>query len=815
MSDKLPSEARVVVIGGGIVGCSVAYHLAELGWKDTLLLERRTFGCGTTWHAVGLVGQLRATQNLTRLAMYAKELFARLEEETGQTTGFRQTGSLAVAQTEGRRIELERGAAMARCFGVEMERIGTDEAKRLWPLMNTDDLEASFFIPGDGQTNPTDTTVAMAKGARRRGATVLEHVKVTGIHQKGGRVAGVATEQGDVACEYVVNCAGMWAREIGRMAGVAVPLHAAEHFYLITEPIEGVYHGMPSMRDPDGFIYFREEVGGLILGGFEPVAKPWGMDGIPEDFEFSMLNEDWDHFEVFMENALRRVPALAEAQIKQMVNGPESFTPDNRYILGAAPELKNFFVAAGFNSVGIASSAGAGQAVAQWVSEGVPPMDLWDVDIRRFSPWEANPRYLHDRTVETLGLLYGMHWPFRQPETARNLRCSVLHGRLAARGACFGVVAGWERVNWYAPKGVEAKYEYSFTRQNWFEHSAAEHHAAREAVALFDQSSFARFALEGRDAEAVLQRIASNDVAVPPGKIVYTQMLNPRGGIECDLTVTRIADDRYLIVTSAATARHDFCWIRDHIPDDAHAVLTDLGAGAAVLGVMGPNSRALLSELTDADLSNAAFPFGTAQEIDLAYGRVRALRITFVGELGWELYIPAEFAANVYDAVVAVGERFDLRHAGYHALDSLRCEKAYRHWGHDITSEDTPLEGGLGFAVKLKKNTDFIGRDALLAQKQRGLTRRLVAFTLDDPEPILLHDEPIYRDGELKGQITSGAYGHTLGSSVGLGYVENAAGIDDDYILSGNYEVDIAGKRAAATPHWGAPYDPKSKRPRM
>jgi len=811
---EFPTSARVVIVGGGIVGCSVAYHLTKLGWSDVVLLERKQFGCGTSWHAAGLVGQLRATQNLTRLAQYATELFKSLEDETGQATGYREHGSLAVARTEARRIELARGAVMAKRFGIEMERIELAEAQKLWPLLNTEVLDSAFWIPKDGRTDPTNTTLAMAKGARMGGATLLEGVKVTAIRQTNGRVSGIATDRGELACEYVVNCAGMWGREIGKMAGVSVPLHAAEHFYIITEALDGVSREMPTLRDPDGFAYYREEVGGVMFGGFEPVAKPWGMDGIPEDFEFSLLEDDWDHFAVFMEPGLSLIPALETAQIKSMTNGPESFTRDNRYLLGEAPELEHFYLACGFNSVGIASSAGAGKATAEWLVAGEPPMDLWDVDCRRMGEWESNATYLRDCTVENPGLLYAMHWPGRQPETARGVRTSPLHDRLVTRRACFGVVAGWERPYWYAPEGVEPKYEYSYGRQNWFAYAAEEHQAVREAVGLFDQTSFAKFELAGRDAEAALQKLCANDVAVPEGRVVYTQMLNCHGGIEADLTVTRLAEERYLIVTAAASARRDFDWIGRNLPVDAHAVLTDLGTSLAMISVMGPNSRTLLARLGDADLSNEAFPFAASQEIDLAYARVRATRLTYVGELGWELYAPVEMATGLFDSLVEAGGDLGLRLAGYHALDSLRCEKGYRHWGHDISPEETPYQAGLGFAVKLDKNADFIGRDAISGQKGKTLDRRVVSITLDDPEPLLLHDETVYRDGEIVGEITSGAYGHTLGRSVGLAILECEAGVNAAWLDSGEFDVDLAGERFAATLSVAPFYDPKSERVR-
>ena len=803
----------MVVIGGGIVGCSVAYHLTKLGWKDVLLLERRDISCGTTWHAAGLVGQLRATHNLTRLAKYGADLYEGLEAETGQATGFRRPGSISVARTAERMHELKRSASMARCFGVDVEVITPSEAGRRWPLMRTDDLVGAVWLPRDGRTNPIDTTRALARGAQLRGATIVEDTTVTAIHRRNGAVAGVSTTRGDVACEVIVNCAGMWARQLGQLAGVTVPLHASEHFYIVTDPMPGVTPDLPVLRDTDGYIYVREEVGGLLMGGFEPVAKPWGMEGIPDDFAFSLLPEDWDHFQVLMEQALVRIPALGSAPVRQHVNGPESFTPDGRYLLGEAPECRNFYVGAGFNSIGIASAAGAGKVLAEWIIAGEPPMDLWDVDIRRVASFQANPRYLRDRAVEMVGVLYAMHWPFRQPETARGVRRSVLHDRLAARGACFGAVMGWERPNWYAFPGMEPAYRYSFGRQNWFPCAAEEHRAVRDAVGLFDQSSFTKFRLEGPDAVTVLQQLCANDVDVPPGRIVYTAMLNRRGGIEADLTVTRLAEDAYLIVTAAAASTHNAEWIRRHL-GDARAVLTDVTSAHAVVSIMGPRSRTLLARLTSADLSNGLFPFGASREMWLASAPVRATRITYVGELGWELYVPTEFAPGVYDAIVIAGEDLGLRHAGYHAMDSLRMEKAYRSWGHDLGGEDTPLEAGLEFAVRWDKKIPFIGRDALLAQREQPLPRRLVVFTLEDPEPLLYHDEPIWRDGELLGRITSGAYGHTLSRAVGMGYVAHPDGVSDAFVDSGRWELEIACERHRARAQLTPPYDPKSLRVR-
>ncbi len=812
MAPSIPSHAQVVIIGGGIIGCSTAYHLAKLGWTDVVLLERKQLTCGTTWHAAGLVGQLRATSNLTRLARYTADLFTTLEEETGQATGFKQNGSLSIADNEERFEELKRGASMARFCGLDVEVISAGEAKERWPLMHADDLVGAVFLPKDGQTNPIDTAQALAKGARNDGARIIEGVKVTGVVTENGRAVGVTTDQGDIAAEYVVNCGGMWGREIGRMCGVNVPLHASEHFYIVTEAMEGVAADLPVLRDPGNYAYYKEDAGKLLVGAFEPVAKPWGMDGIPEDFSFDQLPDDWEHFEPILERALHRVPALESAGIQLFFNGPESFTPDDRYMLGEAPELKNFFVAAGFNSIGIQSSGGAGKVLAEWIVNKRPPMDLWDVDIRRMLPFQNNASYLHDRTVEGLGLLYAMHWPFRQYESARNVRRSPLHDRIAAAGACFGEAGGWERPNWYAAPGSEPKYGYSYKRQNWFENNAAEHRAVREGVGLFDQSSFINFLLQGRDAAKVLNRVCANDVDVPVGRAVYTQWLNDRGGIEADLTVTRLAEDKYFIVTAFATQVRDFHWLQSLIPDDAHAVLTDVTSGWATISLMGPRSRELLSRVTSADLSNDAFPFATAQDIEIGYGSALALRMTYVGELGWELYVPSEFAVNVYDAIVAEGQSVGLEHAGYHALNSLRMEKCFRHWGHDITDEDTPLEAGLGFAVAWDKPDGFIGRDALLRQKESGVSKRLVAFTLDDPEPLLYHNEPIWRDGAIVGHVTSGMFGHTLGRSIGLGYVHNEDGVNADWIKAGSYEIEVACERFSAQPSLRPLYDPKAER---
>jgi heterotetrameric sarcosine oxidase gamma subunit len=815
VSNTVPAQADIIIIGGGIVGTSVAYHLARRGVSNVVLLERRQLTCGTTWHAAGLVGQLRATLNLTRLAKYTTELYRDLEAETGQATGFRQTGSVAVAASAARLEELKRGASMARSFGLEVDILSPGEAQALWPLLSTQDLVGAVYLPKDGRTNPIDTTQALARGARSRGVRIIENCRVTGISVAQGRVSGVTSEAGPIRAPVVVNCGGMWARDIAGWVDATVPLHAAEHFYLVTEPLAGLTPGLPVLRDADACSYFKEDTGKLLVGWFEPRAKPWGMSGIPESFSFETLPEDLAHIEPLFAAAMRRVPALEGAGVQVFFNGPESFTPDDRYLLGETPEVRGLYVAAGFNSIGIQSAGGAGKVLADWIIDGYAPMDLWDVDIRRVMPFQRNKKYLRDRTVESLGLLYAMHWPFRQSESARGVRKSALHDRLAARGACFGEVAGFERPNWFAPAGVEPQYHYSYARQNWFEYSAAEHRGVRECVGLFDQSSFAKFVLEGRDAAAVLNRICAAQVDVTPGKIVYTQWLNERAGIEADVTVTCESPERYLIVTACASQTRDLAWLRRHIPAAAHAVAVDVSAGYAVLGLMGPQSRRLLAGLTDADLASEAFPFGSSRIIDLAYARVRASRITYVGELGWELYVPSDCVQSVYEEIIGAGVGCGLVHAGYHAMNSLRMEKGYRHFGHDIGEEDTPLEAGLGFAVSFDKPGGFIGREALLAQREQGVRRRLVNFRLEAPEPLLYHNEPIWRDGRIVGRLTSGMFGHTVGAPLGMGYVENEGGaVSAEWAAAGRYELEVAAVRLPAIASLRPFYDPTGSRVR-
>jgi heterotetrameric sarcosine oxidase gamma subunit len=810
MKKELPKKAQVVIVGGGVIGCSIAYHLTKIGWTDVVLLERKQLTCGTTWHAAGLVGQLRNSLNMTKLAKYTSELYRELEIETGQSTGYKQTGSISIATNEERFEELKRNASMAKVFDMQVDIITKPDIERLYPLINTEDVLGGIYIPTDGTANAVDTTQALAKGARNGGAQIFQDVKVNGFIKDGDRITAVETDQGNISADFVCICAGMWTREIAASIGFNVPLHACEHYYVLFDSVAGLTRDVPVLRDYDSCTYFKEDAGNLLMGAFEPKAKPWGMKGISEDFCFDEIAGNFEHFEPLLHSAMHRMPALENAGIKTFFCGPESFTPDARYHLGPAPTISNCYVAAGLNSIGLQSAGGIGKVVAQWMRDSRPPMDLWEVDVKRNLPFQTNRKYLHDRVTESLGLLYATHWPFRQFETARGVRKSPLYDRLVEKGACHGVAFGWERPNWYAPEGEKAEYEYSYKRQNWFKYSAAEHKAVRENVALFDQMSFAKFRLQGRDAEAALNRVCANNVSVKPGRLVYTQWLNERAGIEADLTVTRIAEDDYLIVTSGETEIKDFHWLQSHLPKDEHCYLTNLTSGFAVISIMGPNARKLLQSLTPADMSHEAFPFASSREIELGYGLVRASRITFVGELGWELYIPTEFALSIYDIIVEKGKEYGLVHAGYHALNSCRIEKGYRHWGHDITDEDTPIDAGLEFAVKYDKPGGFIGLDALLKQKQQKCTRKLVQFLLEDPEPLLYHNEPIYCDGELKGYIRSGMYGHTLGAAVGLGYIEDEQGVSAEMIKSSQFEIEIAGVRYKAKASLRPMYDPKN-----
>ena len=813
---QVPNKARAVIIGGGVIGCSVAYHLAKLGWKDVVLLERKQLTSGTTWHAAGLIAQLRATANMTKLAKYSQELYGNLEAETGVSTGFKRCGSITVALTEERKEEIFRQAAMARAFGVDVEEISPAEVKAKYEHLNIEGVTGGVWLPLDGQGDPANISLALAKGARQMGAQVIERTKAMGVTRNGRSITSVQweNEQGDsgsIDCENVINCGGMWGHEVGRMLGVNVPLHACEHFYIVTEAIAGLTQ-MPVLRVPDECAYYKEDAGKMLLGAFEPVSKPWAMEGIPQDFEFDQLQEDFDHFEPILASAVERMPMLAEVGIHTFFNGPESFTPDDAYHLGLAPEMDNVWVAAGFNSVGIQSAGGAGQALAQWMQDGQKPFDLGDVDISRMQPFQGNKYYLFERSKETLGLLYADHFPYLQKKTARGVRRSPFHSHLKENGAVFGELAGWERANWFANVGQSPGYAYSWKRQNFFDNVAAEHKAVRENLGLYDMSSFGKIRVEGPGACAFMNYIGGGQYDVPVGKIVYTQFLNDRAGIEADVTVTRMSETAYLVVTPAATRLADQTWMMRN-KGAFNVVITDVTAGEAVLAVMGPNARKLLEMVSPNDFSNATNPFGTAQEIELGMGLARAHRVTYVGELGWEVYVSADMAGHTFETLWEAGQNLNAKLCGMHMMDSCRIEKGFRHFGHDITCEDHVLEAGLGFAVKTEK-PNFIGRDAVMRKKETGLNTRMVQFKLTDSEPLLYHNEPVIRDGKIVGYLSSGNYGHHLGAAVGLGYVPCSGETALD-LLASTYEIDVAGTRVAAEASLRSIYDPSGARAKV
>ncbi len=818
MSVSLPSRASAVVIGGGVTGASVAYHLANLGWQDVVLIERRQFACGTTWHAAGLIGTMRANESHARLCEYSMSLLGEMERETGQSTGFRQVGSLNIAHSEARFEELKRVAAMNNAFGVtRVDMVTVEEIASLFPLIDTSGLLGGSFIAQDGKGSPIDVTMAFVKSARLRGAHCIENVSVDAIDIADGKVRAVDTSAGRIETEFVVNAAGMWARELGRRNGIAIPLHACEHYYAVTEKDEAFSADLPVLRDHDKCAYYREDAGSLLVGAFEKNAVPWGGGGIPADFCFDELE---GHVEQqlypVLEDAMERVPKLAEVGWRKFFCGPESFTPDDQFHLGEVPGVRGYFVACGLNSVGIQSSGGLGKACAEWMHHGHPPMDLWSNDIRRMYPFMSTRKFISERVTETLGLLYDNHYPFKQFETARDVRHSPVHERLAKRGACFGQVAGWERPNWFAPEGVEPRYEYSFGKQNWFEHSAAEHRAARERVALFDQSSFSKYLVKGRDACSALQRICSADVDIAPGRMAYTHWLNERGGIEADLTVTRVAENEYLVVSGAAVTHKDLDWLDRNIDPDRHCAVVDVTNGWAVFGVMGPNSRAMLQPLVDVSLDADRFRFGDSRSVELGYATCRMSRVSFVGELGWEIYVPVDMARHVFDLLLEHGHGHDLRLAGLHALDSCRIEKKFLHFGHDVGDEDSPLEAGAGFVCAMEKPERFIGYEAIARSRDSGSwkRKRLVQFLLGDPEEVLYHHEPILRDGRIVGHLTSGNYGHTLGGSVGLGYVRHDEAVTEEWLAAGHWQIDVGGRPVTAKASLRALYDPSGSRMR-
>jgi glycine cleavage system aminomethyltransferase T/glycine/D-amino acid oxidase-like deaminating enzyme len=799
----IPDHAQVVIVGGGIAGASTAYHLARLGVTDVVLLEQGKLTCGTTWHAAGLVGQLRATRNATRMSRYGIELYATLEAETGLATGWKQCGSLNVAKTPERLKLFRRQMARAKSFGIEFEFVSPEEAGKIYPLLRTDDLAGAVWIPGDGKANPTDLTQSLARGARMRGVRIIEDAKVIALVVERGRVARVryrtADAEAEMRCEAVVNCAGQWARELGLLAGANVPLYSAEHFYIVTRPIPGVHANLPVMRDPDGYIYYKEEVGGLVMGGFEPVAKPWNVGAIPDPFEFQLLPEDWDHFEILMRNAIHRTPCLETAEVKMLVNGPESFTPDGNFILGEAPELRGFFVCAGFNSAGIANAGGAGQLIAEWVVNGEAPLDLWDVDIRRFAPFHANRRHLFDRTAESLGLHYAMRWPREELATVRPLRRSPLYDRLQLKGAVFGSKLNWERANYFLPSGA-ATPPPTLGTPGWLPYVLEEQRACREDVVVFDQTSFAKLVLKGRDALRVLQRLCANEVDVPVGRMVYTAMLNERGGFESDLTITRLRADAFFILTGSAQATRDADWIERHIGEGEFAALVDVTSAYSLLSVMGPKAEALLGQLSPDDLSRAGMPFSTTREIDVGHARVRAARMSYVGGPGYELTVLADLCLTLYDALGSAGAEFGLKDAGYYTIDALRIEAGRRAWGAELGPDETPWEAGLGYAVKLDKPAAFIGREALQRQRAEGLRKRLVLFTFDDPAAFPWGGEPILMDGRNVGELTSAGYSRKHGRAVAMGYARAEQILTDETLLSATFEVDIAGELFAVTP---------------
>jgi sarcosine dehydrogenase len=810
MSVVLPSHADVVVIGGGIIGCSTAYHLARDHKVNVVVLEQNKITSGSTWHAAGLVGQLRSSASITQVLKYSVDLYKKLEAETGLQTGWKMTGCLRLATNEDRWIEYKRLATTAQSFGMEMHLLSAAEVKKMWPLMETSDLVGASYLPTDGQASPSDITNSLAKGARMHGATFVEGVRVTGFEIVENRVVAVNTTGGTIKCDRVVNCGGMWARQIGAMAGVNVPLQPVKHQYVITEKIEGLAADAATIRDPDRRTYFKEEVGGLVFGGYEPDPVSWTQENVPDTFEFQLFEDDWDHFEQHMNQALLRIPALEKTGIKKMINGPESFTPDGNFILGAAPELKNFYVGAGFNAFGIASGGGAGWVLADWVMKGEAPTDLWSVDIRRFSALHKDRTWVNRRTLEAYGKHYTVGFPHEEYASGRPRIISPLFEKLKSRNACFGSKLGWERPNWFAPEGVKPRDVYVMGRQNWFFHVGNEHRLVREVAGLFDQSSFAKFELKGRDAEAALSYICANDIAKMPGKLTYTQMLNTRGGIECDLTVARLADNHFYIVTGTGFRTHDFHWISDHIPIGMDAKLRDVTEQFGALVLMGPKSREIVHKITYGDFTQAEFKFGDVKTVSIKGHPVRAMRVTYVGELGWELHAPIYGLGDVYDALMTVGEPLGLRPVGYRALESLRLEKAYRAWGSDITPNDTPFEAGLGWAVKLRGNQDFVGRKTLEAEQGKALCKMLVGFATEREDIVLVGRETILRDGKFAGYLTSGGYGYTLQKPIGLGYVRNAEGVSDDYVMNGNYELVVAQERVKAHPHLKPMYDPQN-----
>lgn len=811
----LPKHARVVIVGGGIIGTSVAYHLAKMGWNEIVLIEKNRLTSGTTWHAAGLMVTFGSTsETSTEMRKYTRDLYSKLEKETGLATGFKPVGFIEVATDKDRLEEYRRVSAFNRFCGVDVQEISSSEVKKLFPLAKVDDILAGFYVKEDGRVNPVDVTMSMAKGARMMGVKIFEEIEATGILKKNGAVSGVSTIQGDIQSEYVVNTAGMWARQFGEMAGVNIPNQAAEHYYLITEDMKEMTPDLPILEDPSSYGYFREEVGGLMIGLFEAICAPWNVKKIPRNFAFGEINPDWDRMAPYLEKAMARIPSSQNVGVKKFFCGPESFTPDLRPIVGEAPELKNYFVAAGLNSIGILTGGGLGRVLAHWIVTGNPDVDVTGFNIDRLQVYQNNPEYRATRTVESLGMVYKCHYPTKSPETARGAKKSPFHDRLSAAGAYFRDVSGWEGADWFAPLGIKAEEGVlSFGKMHWFPYWEREHKAARENVILMDMSFMCKFLVQGRDAGSVLNYISANNVDGEIGMITYTQWLNNLGKLEADLTVTKLSDEKYFIVVTDTQLRHAENWIKKHTPKDAHVAVTDMTGAFGQLNLQGPKSRELLQSITNSDMSNEAFPFRHAREIAIGFARVLCIRITYLGELGYELYIPTEQATHVYDRIIEEGKKYNLLHAGLKALSSLRMEKGYKDYGHDIDNTDNAFEAGLGFAVDLKKSGDFLGKEyAEKQKKEMPYKRRLLQVLVLDPSVFLYHAEIVKRNGVSVGYVRAGSYGHTLGGAVGLAMIEASEGIDGNYINEGKWEIEIAGKNYPCLVSIKPLFDPENKK---
>ena len=804
----MKDSAQVVIIGGGIIGCSTAYHLAKMGWQDVVLIEKGELTSGSTWHAAGLVGQLRSDRNLTRMLQYSVSLYARLEEETGIATGWKPTGCLHLASTRERMFELKRGATTARSFGLEMSLISPKEAFDLCPILSLDGIIGAAYMPTDGQADPAGITQALARGARNQGAKIYRNTLVTGFEFGRNRVSAVKTTKGDIQCEILVNCSGMWGHQIGEMLGVNTPVVPFQHQYMVTDPIEGTPKDLPTIRDKDNLIYYKEEVGGLVMGGYERNGIPWAIDEVPNEFTSRLLDSNYDHFMQLAQPAMKRTPCLEAAGISELINGPEAFTPDGNAIMGPASELDNCFVAVGFNAFGIAAGGGAGRMMAEWIIEGEPSLDIWPLDIRRLGPHHRSRSYNVERTREIYGKHYTIHWPHEEHDSARGIRRSPLYYLLKEKGAVFGVKYGWERPNWFAPAGVEPEDELTFEIPNWFKHVGSEHKAAREKVVLIDQSSFCKFEIDGPQSLDFLNWLAANNIDKSAGSVTYTQLCNARGTIECDLTIARITDEKFFLVTGTAFGRHDAEWIKKHMPTDGSVSLRDVTSALAVINVIGPHSRKLLEKVTADDISNQNFRYGKCKEITVGYAPVSAMRVTCVGELGYELYIPAEFACYVYETLWNTGQDLNVTNAGYRAINSLHFEKGYCLWGAELTPEYTPYDAELGFCVALNK-ADFLGREALAKAKAKGPQWKLCTFTIDADQPVMLRgSEPILHKGKVIGVTTSGGYGYSIEQTIAYGYVPIAeAEHSNDYEIEVYREIYPAGREPKR-----ALYDPERKK---